>query len=88
MNDAPYFGAAFEADRFLDTVKRQFDTLWREGEHHPRVMCLSIHPALIGPPQRARYLDEALDYVLSRSSVWQATGDETSAWYAAGVSLK
>ncbi|MGH7335944.1 MAG: polysaccharide deacetylase family protein [Myxococcota bacterium] len=81
VNDAPYLGAPFEADQFLDTVKRQFDTLWREGEREPRVMCLSLHPALIGQPQRIRYLEEALDYLLSFPGVWQATGDQIAEHY-------
>lgn len=83
INDAPFFGAAFDADEFTEAAKRQFDTLWREGEHSGRVMCLSIHPALIGQPQRVRCLDDILSYLLSRPGVWQATGDEIAAHYYA-----
>jgi hypothetical protein len=83
INDAPFMGAAFEADQFVDAVKRQFDTLWSEGAEQGRVMCISLHPALIGQPQRVRYLDELLSYVLSRPGVWQATGDEIAEHYYA-----
>jgi peptidoglycan/xylan/chitin deacetylase (PgdA/CDA1 family) len=83
MNDAPFLGSAFEAEQFAEAVKRQFDTLWVEGEAQGRVMCISLHPALIGQPQRIRYLDELLAYVLSRPGVWQATADEIAEHYYA-----
>lgn len=83
VNDAPFLGAAFEADEFANVAKRQFDTLWREGATHPRVMCLSIHPALIGQPQRAKYLDELLGYILGHEGVWNTTGDDIARHYMA-----
>lgn len=83
INDAPFFGAAFDADEFAEAAARQFDQLWREGEHSGRVMCLSVHPALIGQPQRVRCLDDILSHVLSRPGVWQATGDEIAQHYYA-----
>jgi len=83
VNDAPFLGAAFEADDFLDVIKRQFDTLYAEGEHSGTVMCISIHPQLIGQPQRARYLDEALQYVFSHPGAWKTTGDAIAEHYMA-----
>jgi hypothetical protein len=83
VNDAPFLGMAFEADDFLEVIKRQFDTLYREGEHNARVMCISIHPQLVGQPQRAKYLDEALSYVFSHPGVWKTTADEIAQYYLA-----
>ncbi len=83
INDAPFLGAAFDADEFAEAARRQFDRLWVEGADSARVMCLSLHPALIGQPQRVRYLDEMLAYMLSRPGVWQATGDEIADHYYA-----
>jgi len=83
VNDAPFFGAAFEADQFADVAKRQLDTLLAEGDRHGRVMCISLHPALIGQPQRARYLDELLGYVLGKAGVWHTTADEIAEHYLA-----
>ena len=83
VNDAPFLGLAFEADDFLDVIKRQFDTLYREGADNGRVMCISIHPQLIGQPQRAKYLDEALEYVFSHSGTWKTTADEIAEHYLA-----
>jgi allantoinase len=83
VNDAPFLGMAFEADDFADVIKRQFDTLYREGEENARVMCISIHPQLVGQPQRAKYLDEALAYVFSHPGVWKTTADEIAKHYLA-----
>jgi hypothetical protein len=83
VNDAPYFGVAFDAEQFADMAKRQLDTLLTEGETHGRVMCISLHPALIGQPQRIRYLDELLAYCKSRPGVWLTTADEIAEHYMA-----
>jgi peptidoglycan/xylan/chitin deacetylase (PgdA/CDA1 family) len=64
----------YEADQFLQVGKDQFDTLYKEGEKSGRVMCLALHTSIFGQPHRVRYLDEALDYILSRDGVWPTTG--------------
>jgi hypothetical protein len=76
-----FTGPWITCDDFVQMVKDQFDTLYAEGEHSGRVMCLSLHPFLIGSPHRVRYLDEALRYVLSHQGVWLATADEIADWY-------
>lgn len=83
VNDAPFLGMAFEAGDFLDVIRRQFDTLYAEGEASGRVMCISIHPQLVGQPQRAKYLDEALQYVFSHPGTWKTTADEIAQHYYA-----
>jgi allantoinase len=80
-NDAPFLGAAFEADQFADACCRQFDRLYEEGAQSGRVFCLSVHPALIGQPQRIAALDRVLRHVLSAERVWHATGAEIARWY-------
>ena len=81
VNDSPFFGAAFEADDFVDLVKRHFDVLYREGEQSGKVMCVSLHPALFGQAHRIRYLCEMFDYLRSHDGVWHATGDEIAQHY-------
>lgn len=76
-------GAAFEGDDFAEMIKRQFDTLYEEGAESGRVMCISLHAYLIGQPHRARYLDEALDYILSHDGVWATTAEEIAEYYMA-----
>jgi len=51
-------------------IKDQFDTLYREGAQSGRVMCLSLHPHNIGRPNAAKYLDEALRYILVSMAAW------------------
>ena len=46
-------------------------------------MCLSLHPPLIGQPQRIGYLERFLDYVTSFADVWFATGAEIADYYMA-----
>jgi allantoinase len=74
-------GTAWEGDDFAEIIKRQFDTLYEEGAESGRVMCISLHAYLIAQPHRARYLDEALSYILSHDGVWKTTAEEIAAYY-------
>jgi allantoinase len=46
-------------------------------------MCLSLHPHNIGRPNAAKYLDEALRYILGHDGVWLTTADEIAEHYIA-----
>jgi peptidoglycan/xylan/chitin deacetylase (PgdA/CDA1 family) len=70
-----------EGDYFVRICKAQFDQLYREGAESGRVMCVVLHPYLIGQPHRIRYLAEILDYIASHDGVWQATADEIVEYY-------
>jgi peptidoglycan/xylan/chitin deacetylase (PgdA/CDA1 family) len=70
-----------EADFFLQMCKDQFDVLYEEGAESGRVMCIALHTSIFGQPYRVRYLEEALDYVLSHEGVWAATADEIAEHY-------
>jgi hypothetical protein len=61
------------ADYFLQMIKDQFDTLYRAGAENERVKCLSLHPHNIGRPNAAKYLDQALQYILGYHGVWNTT---------------
>ncbi len=64
------------ADEFGDMIKRQFDTLYREGAESGRVMAICLHPFIIGVPHRIGALDSALEYICGHDDVWLATGSE------------
>ena len=81
LNDVPVFRANYEADYFVRICKAQFDQLYREGAQSGRVMCIALHPYLIGQPHRAKYLDEILNYIMSHDGVWQTTADEIAEYY-------
>ncbi len=83
LNDAPSFRTSYEGDYFARICKAQFDQLYEEGGASGRVMCIALHPYVIGQPHRIRYLDEILAYILSHEGVWQATGDEIAEYYIA-----
>ena len=83
INDAGMLSINREADYFLQMIKDQFDTLYREGAQSGRVMCLSLHPHNIGRPSAAKYLDQALRYIMSHEGVWHTTADDIAKYYIA-----
>ncbi len=77
INDLPAFLRANRtAEEFATMIKRQFDVLHREGVESGRVMCISLHPFLIGVPHRIDALDEALAYICDHDGVWKTTASE------------
>jgi hypothetical protein len=76
LNDVPVFLTNADVADFAANAKAQFDTLYREGADSGRVMCLAIHPYLMGTPQRARYLDEILEYIHRHEHVWHTTAGD------------
>lgn len=83
LNDSPLFRTHFEGEDFVQICKDQFDQLYREGEDSGRVMCIALHPFVIGQPHRIGYLDEILRYIMSHEGVWQTTADEIAEYYMA-----
>ena len=83
INDAMVYRHAIEADDFARMTMDHFDCVYREGADRPMVMCIAIHPYLIGQPHRIRHLEKALEHILSHSGVWLATGEEIADWYIA-----
>src|SRR5207248_10738757 len=71
-----YFEMKVSVPEFEAMLKRQFDTLYREGETVPRVMAIAVHPFVTGQPHRIGALDAALEYICSHDGVWRATGWE------------
>jgi peptidoglycan/xylan/chitin deacetylase (PgdA/CDA1 family) len=69
---------------FEAMLRRQFDTLYREGETIPRVMAIAVHPFVTGQPHRIEALDAALEYICSHAGVWRATGWEIVQHFLAG----
>ena len=71
----------YEGDYFARICKAQFDQLYKEGSESGRVMCIALHPFLIGQPHRIKYLDEILSHIMSHDGVWQTTADEIADYY-------
>ncbi|MFE7131068.1 polysaccharide deacetylase family protein [Streptomyces sp. NPDC057638] len=84
LNDIGLFvSKGMTGPEFVQIVKDQLDRLYADATPESgRVMALALHPFVIGQPFRSRYLDEALDYVVSHPGVWLTTSDEIAAHYA------
>ena len=82
INDIPAFlDSRRSADEFQKMITDQFDVLYEDGAHQPRVMAIALHPFLIGHAFRIRALERALAYIRARPQVWFATGGEIVDWY-------
>ncbi len=77
LNDKPLFDApGVTPEEFYARICETFDVLYAEGASRPRVMCIALHPYLIGVPHRIRWLDKALAHICGHDKVWRATGHE------------
>jgi peptidoglycan/xylan/chitin deacetylase (PgdA/CDA1 family) len=77
MNDVIVYNINLvQPRRYADILKRQFDRLYAEGEKSGTVMCIPLHPYLVGQPYRMAAFEEALSYITGHDKVWLATGRE------------
>jgi peptidoglycan/xylan/chitin deacetylase (PgdA/CDA1 family) len=83
LNDAVLYRYDTEGAEFARMIRDHFETVWREGTEQPRVMCVALHPYIVGQPHRIRHLERVLSEILARDGVWPATGLEIAEWYAA-----
>lgn len=73
----------YPPERYVAMMKAAFDQLYQEGEESGTVLCMPLHPFVIGHPHRIGALAEVLRYVTSHNHVWLATAREISDWYYA-----
>lgn len=85
INDAMVWRHHMEAEQFAQMIVDHFDTLWREGAEHGRVVCVALHPYIMGQPHRIRALERALRHIVEHEGVWLATGEQIADWYLAHV---
>ena len=82
MNDVIVYNVNLVSPRrYADILKRQFDRLYEEGEQSGTVMCIPLHPYLVGQPYRMAAFEEALSYITSHDGVWLATGREIAQYF-------
>ncbi len=65
-----------EAEEFAQMIIDHFDTVYREGGENGRVMCLALHPYMMGAPHRLKHLDRALSYIRKHKDAWVCTAEE------------
>jgi allantoinase len=67
--------------QYANILKAQFDQLFEEGAESGKVMCIPLHPYLIGQANRIGPFEELLNYICNHDKVWLATGREIADWY-------
>ena len=82
-NDGRFLSAGWSAADFLDLCRRGFDYLWDEGESHPKMMSIGLHPRTMGQAGRASALAEFIEYALARGAVWFARRRDIADWWRA-----
>jgi len=83
LNDALIYRQPVEAEEFAQMIVDHFDTVYREGSENGRVMCIALHPYMMGAPHRLKHLDRALGYIRKHKDAWVATAEEILDWYVA-----
>lgn len=66
---------------FERMICEAFDVLYAESQTSARVLCISLHPFVIGQAHRIGALDRALAHIMSHDGVWAATGSEIMEGY-------
>ncbi len=83
INDMPLFNMpSISVADFERRIRDAFDVLYAEGARNGRVLCIALHPFLIGAAHRIGYLNRALEYIAGHDKVWFATGGEIIDAYA------
>lgn len=59
-------------DDFATYCIDAFNSLWLEGEEHPAMMSIGLHPRLIGRPGRIAGLTKFLEQATTKGNVWFA----------------
>jgi peptidoglycan/xylan/chitin deacetylase (PgdA/CDA1 family) len=79
LNDLGLFVAkGTTGPEFVQLVRDQYEQLSAEGG---RVMALALHPFVTGQAFRAKYLDQALEFLAAQPDAWLTTSDEIAAHY-------
>lgn len=86
LNDIPAFlDDSLAPDQFARMIVDQFTVLHDEARTRAgAVMCVALHPFLVGQPFRYKYLLEALTAISGHDDVWYANSDEIAQWYLDG----
>jgi hypothetical protein len=62
-------GRNFTSAQFLETLKLEFDQLYKEGATKKRMMSFSAHDRISGTPAQVNVMDQFLTYALQHEGV-------------------
>lgn len=71
----------YPADKWAAMIKAAFDQLYLEGADNGMVLCMPLHPFVIGQPHRIDALHDVLQHVTAHEHVWLTTAGEIADWY-------
>ena len=60
------------SEQFFTYLRDAFDTLYEEGEQHPKMMSIGMHATLLGRPGRIRALKRFIEHIVKYDKVWIA----------------
>lgn len=72
-----------KASEYADRALDQFEQLYHDSRHGPRVMALVVHPYIMGAPHRLKYFRRVLEAVRAREDVLVWTGEQILDWHRA-----
>lgn len=78
LNDLLVFSRGITGPDYVRMVEDQYEQLRAEGG---RVLPLALHPFVIGQAFRAKYLDQALEFLAAQPDAWLTTSDEIADHY-------
>jgi allantoinase len=82
LNTGVALNGRFPVSHYARVVKAQFDALRADAVSAPRVLCVSVHPFLIGQPSAIGYFESVLEHLQAHDDdVWWTTGDDIAAYY-------
>ncbi|MFI6292652.1 polysaccharide deacetylase family protein [Nonomuraea sp. NPDC050790] len=81
LNDLMLFSNGTSGPEFVRVVKDQYEQLRADSQDSGRVMALALHPFVTGQAFRAKYVDQALEYLAAQPDIWLTTSDEIAEHY-------
>ena len=82
LDDAGFIiGSRRPPEVYLEFIRREFATLYKEGARTPKMFTFSVHPELGARPFFIGAVEEALSYLQSFPDVWFPTRQQVAEWW-------
>jgi allantoinase len=70
-----------KASEFYERAIDQFEQIYKDANDLARVMAISVHPHIMGAPQRAKYFRNISAKIRKKKDVLFWTGTQIADWY-------